>query len=96
MDYLNEVHGKNYNVLKAVDTYRDYVDPIYQEHPWGYSLYYYLASAEGVNPNFPTYFSENKYPIWLFERFLGTLSEQEKIVFSPYFVEDRLNELKMK
>ena len=96
MDYLNEIHGKNYNVFKAVDTYRDYVDPIYKEHPWGYSLYYYLASAIGVNPNFPTYFSENNYSIESFERFLDSLSEQEKIVFSPTFVESRLNEMKIK
>lgn len=96
MDYLNEVHGMSYNVFKAVDTYRDFVDPIYKEHPWGYSLYYYLASAIGVNPNFPTFFSENNYSIETFERFLDSLSEQEKIVFSPSFVENRLNELKLK
>lgn len=96
MDYLNEVHGKNYDVLKAVDTYRDYVDSFFKGHPWGYSLYYYLASSMGVNPNYPTYFSENCYSIAFFERFLDSLSEQEKIVFSSSFVEKRLNELNLK
>ena len=96
MDYLNEVYNGQYNVTRAVDTYHDFVDPIYQQLPWGYSLYYYLASAAGVNPNFPTYFSDKKYPIALFERFLESLNEQEKIVFSPAFVEERIHTLKYK
>lgn len=96
MDYLNEVYGANYNCNKIVEVYNKYVRQFFEKEPWGYSFYYYLSARYGVNPNYPTYFRDMSYPEEMFEAFLKSLSEQEKIVCSKEAIEAKLVELKLK
>lgn len=96
MDYLNEEYATDYDCEKVVAVYNKYIRQFYEKEPWGYSLFYYLSSIYGVNPNFPTYFRNMKYSEEMFEVFLKSLVGREKVVFSKDFVEERLNELNLK
>ena len=96
MDYLNEVFATNYDCKKVVEVYNKYIRQFYEKEPWGYSLYYYLSSIYGVNPNFPTYFRNQNYTEEVFEEFLKSLVGREKVVFSKDFVEERLSMLNLK
>lgn len=96
MDYLNEVYGAHYDCDKVVDVYNKYIRQFYEKEPWGYSLYYYMSARYGVNPNFPTYFRDMGYSEEMFEAFIKSLSEQEKIVCLKESIEQRLKELKLK
>lgn len=96
MDYLNEVFVTNYDCKKVVDVYNKFIRQFYEKEPWGYSLYYYLSSIYGVNPNFSTYFRGQKYTEEMFEKFLKSLVGREKVVFSKDFVEERLSMLNLK
>lgn len=93
LQYLNEYHGRNYDLQKAVKLAEDTVMPIHGKTPWGYSLYYYLSSNAGCNPNFALYFSEHGYSVSRFSQFLSRLTEKEKIVCTADFIENKLIEL---
>lgn len=90
--YLNERFGERYNTLAAVDVIARTINPIHEIRPWGYSLYYYLSACYGCNPNYASYFQEKKYSCSRFQKFLNMLTEQEKIIFNPKFVENKLFE----
>lgn len=96
MDYLNEVYGTHYDCDKVIEVYNKYIRQFYEKEPWGYSLYYYMSARYGVNPNFPTYFRDMGYSEEMFEAFLKSLSEQEKIVCTKETIEQRLKELNLK
>ncbi len=49
MRYLNENFGKNLNVSIILDLYQKYLEPIYKEYGWGYTLPYYLTAMYAVN-----------------------------------------------
>ncbi len=93
MSYLNEHDGKSYGIEHIIQAFDDCLNETYRKTPWGYSMYYYLASEYGCNPDFAAYFSVRKYGLARFQKFLETLSEQEKIVFSESFAEQRLKTL---
>ena len=94
MEHLNNYHNKQYNFNKVVNAFYDSLLDIYKEKRWGYSMYSYLCSINNCNPNFANYFIEKSYPINLFKKFLESLTDKDKIVFSPEFVEERLKSLK--
>lgn len=93
MDYLNENHNKHFNTDQTIKVFNTCLKQTYEKDPWGYSMYYYLSSTYGCNPNFATYFSEKKYGEDKFRELLNSMTEQEKICFSPVFVEKKLKTL---
>lgn len=93
MEYLNSEYGKSYDTNAIMDIFVNNIQKIYEVDPWGYSLYYFLSAVYGCNPNFATYFHEQKYGINVFRTFLASLSEQEKILFNEDFVENRMTSL---
>lgn len=95
-EYLNESLNTNFDTLEIFKTFYKYIQPIYKKYPWGYSFYYFLSSITGCNPNFATYFKENNIDVNLFSNFLNTLTEKEKIVCNPDFINNRLREIKGK
>ncbi len=96
MDYLNSYYGKKYEIQPVIDSFNASLSGIYKEKGWGYSMYSYLCSVNNCNPNYASYFIENNYSINLFESFLKTLKENEKIVFSTQLIEERIKTLEGK
>lgn len=93
MEYLNDKCRKKYELNEVVRIFNECLQQTYRDIPWGYSMFYFLSARAGCNPNFATYFSEKKYGEDEFARFLASLNEKEKIVFSPEFVEQRRKEI---
>lgn len=91
MNYLNEIYESPYRDDMIVNIFNNYLRDIYAKTPWGYSIYYYLTSIYNTNPNFAAYFQDKGYSENLMKCFLQSLSEEEKIVFSSKFVEERLD-----
>ena len=90
MEYINGSIGSAYDTKQIVNAFNEYLQRIYNENHWGYSLYYFLSATYRTNPNFATYFEQKEYSLECFEEFLSILSEQEKIVFNASFVEKKL------
>lgn len=91
--YLNERYGQQYNELVVIRLFQQYIKQFYNENPWGYSSYYFMSAEFNCNPNYATYFAAKKYSEDLFERFLKSLSDQEKILFDTAFAEKRITKL---
>ncbi len=56
MKYLNEFYGYNFNISIVLDLYEKYLQDIYKEYGWGYTLPYYLTAANHVNSAWGWYF----------------------------------------
>lgn len=94
MDFLNKSIGTQYDVDGIIDIFNLSLREVYHNTPWGYSMYYFLCSINNCNPSFATYFSENLIGEDLFLRFLQSLSDKEKIVFSKGLIEERISAIK--
>lgn len=93
MEYLNAFSATKYDVNKVVDVFNSSLREIYHTTPWGYSMYYFLCSINECNPNYATFFSDNSLSEELFLRFLRSLTDNEKIVFSKEFAAERASSL---
>jgi 4-hydroxy 2-oxovalerate aldolase len=57
--YLNEYHGKNYNIDFFLKVYETYLKPIYKNSPWGYSVPLFLSAKYNCNPEYGVYYGYN-------------------------------------
>ena len=58
--HLNDNYGKNYDInqiLEAIDTN---IMPIYEQHYWGYSLFFYIAAKNDCHPNYVKYLMDKR------------------------------------
>ena len=56
-DYMNEYHGTSYRVEPMLEIMDEYLQDIYKERFWGYSLPLYLSASYGCHPNYAIYFA---------------------------------------
>jgi 4-hydroxy 2-oxovalerate aldolase len=56
-DFLNEYYDKHYRVEPMLEIMDDYLQDIYKERFWGYSLPLYLSAKNGCHPNYAIYFA---------------------------------------
>lgn len=95
-DLLNEEKGKKYDVDKICNLHATEIAHIYKQNSWGYSLYHFIGSKNLVTQSFATYFKTMDYGEEVFYKFVKSLKGREKVLFSPEFVEKRLEELGLK
>lgn len=60
MDHLNLQYGKNYSTEPAYDAIDDFIAPIKQEIPWGYSIPYALSGKYGLHRTYAEFLMEKK------------------------------------
>ena len=56
-DFLNEYYDKHYRVEPMLEIMDDYLQDIYKERFWGYSLPLYLSAKNGCHPNYAIHFA---------------------------------------
>ena len=56
-EYMNENFDKQYRIEPMLEIIDEYLNDIYREHFWGYSLPLYLSAANGCHPNYAIYFA---------------------------------------
>lgn len=54
-NYYNMMFGSKYDTLKIIELISEYIMPIYKEHSWGYSPYFFLTGLYHCHPNYVTY-----------------------------------------
>ena len=52
---MNEKFGKNYDVSEMQEAIVTSILDIQKRSPWGYQLFYYIAAANKVHPNYVSY-----------------------------------------
>lgn len=56
MEYLNKQGHQNYKISQILNLYERYLDPIYKQYSWGYSLPYYLTASKEINSAYGWFF----------------------------------------
>lgn len=95
--YLNENYGKNYKIDPMLEIMDEYLNDIYREKFWGYSLPLYLSAINGCHPNYAIYLAEkNCLTEKSFSELLRQISFEDKQFFSKekadkYYLEYQQN-----
>lgn len=55
LKYLNEYQNGSYNYEPCFKIYEQYLDKIFKENPWGYSMPYLLSARNRCNPSYVQY-----------------------------------------
>lgn len=87
-DYLNENYGTNYHIEPMLEIIDEYLNDIYKESFWGYSLPFYLSASNGVHPNYAKYYNEKgTLTEKAFNELLKTIEEKDRHIFSKELAE---------
>ncbi len=61
-EYMNENYDTEYRVEPMLEIMDEYLNDIYREKSWGYSLPLYLSASTGCHPNYAIYL-EGRIPL---------------------------------
>lgn len=93
--YLNENHGKNYDVCAYWNMYEMFIGDIQKTENWGYSPFYFMTAQHRCNPMYAKYF-ESRKELSLEEmgHILERLPDEDKIRYSDEKAENILKKWK--
>lgn len=88
MDHLNIYFGSEYNTEPALDAIDDFIAPIKQEIPWGYSIPYALSGKYGVHRTYAE-FLLNKHRLKTkdIQRILSIIDKEHIELFDEDYIE---------
>lgn len=82
--YLNENFAGSYKLDPLYECADRYIQPIFKEHPWGYSVPYLLSAVNGRNPSYVAYLRDKNVTIPKMKRIFELMREREMgIRFEP-------------
>ena len=82
-DYMNEYHGANYRVEPMLEIMDAYLQDIYRERFWGYSLPLYLSAKNGCHPNYAIHFAvKESLTEKSMDELLRGITPHDKVYFS--------------
>jgi 4-hydroxy 2-oxovalerate aldolase len=89
-DYLNKKKGSEYKIVPLLESIDKYIEAIYRENYWGYSIAHFLSASFFCHPNYATYLVNKKnLTIVSIQSILSLLTDDEKKNFNK----DRIEEL---
>lgn len=89
-DYLNKKIKTNYNIIPLLEIIDKYLEAIYRENYWGYSIAHFLSASFRCHPNYSSFLVNKKnLSIVDIQKILGLLDNGEKKNFNK----DRIEEL---
>ncbi|GHV21933.1 hypothetical protein FACS189494_08030 [Spirochaetia bacterium] len=87
MEYLNRVYDKKYDTDPIYDAIDDYILPIKQKIPWGYSLPYALSAQYRLHRTYAEFLiSKSKLKIRDIKNILGSINDSSKVVFNETYI----------
>ena len=82
--YLNENFGGSYAPEHLYECADRYIQPIFNQTPWGYSVPYLLSAMNGRNPSYVAFMRDKKIAIPKMKRVFELMREREVgIRFDP-------------
>lgn len=89
LEHLNLFYGKHYNIQPLLEVVDKVVNQLRSEHYWGYSVEYYLSSANHCTPTYASHFyNKHMLPIDQVGELLGMIAEDKKISFDKNYAEE--------
>ncbi len=84
--YLNDISGKNYKILPVLKTIDEYLKPIYEKSPWGYSTPYYIAAIHGCHPNYAGYLASKNLTDEKIDKIISIIPEENKVIYDENLI----------
>ncbi|MBS5664398.1 MAG: hypothetical protein KHW89_03030 [Roseburia sp.] len=82
-EYMNENFDKQYRIEPMLEIIDEYLNDIYREHFWGYSLPLYLSAANGCHPNYAIYFaSKGTLTVKSYNEILKSIPKEDKALYN--------------
>lgn len=89
LEYMQRKGEKKYDVLPILEIVDNYLLPIYLEHPWGYSIAYFLSSAVKCHPNYISYFfGKQNIQVRTIGNLLTQIPPEYRLVYHPEIIEE--------
>ena len=88
MEYLNENYQGQYNDRNILEINDQFIENIYADKPWGYSLPNYLAAKHQCNTDYAYYLSQkNNLTIDEIDDIFDMLDNEKKVDFDKEYIE---------
>ena len=86
--YLNENTERNYKTIPILEIIDDFLNPIFIKFPWGYSVPFYIASANNCHPNYASFLlNKETLSVKAINLILSQIDEQNKQLFDQKAIE---------
>ena len=97
LEHLNLYYKKNYQLAPLLEVIDNVINQIKEEFHWGYSVEYYLSSANHCTPSYASYFY-NKHMLKIDQvaELLGNIAEEKKISFDEKYAEELYRKYNLK
>lgn len=81
--YLNDKFGCNYGVDLLLEIYDRYIATIYEKTKWGFSLGYFQTARYDSNPNYASYYEQERgLPASQIAALLEAMTPQDRVIYS--------------
>lgn len=81
-EYMNENFGRHYRIEPMLEIIDEYLNDIYREKFWGYSLPLYLSAANACHPNYAIFFAaKGTLTVKSYHEILKSIPPEDKAVF---------------
>ena len=90
LQYLNDNHGKNYNLIPILKSVDEQINKIYAQTPWGYNLPYYLAASLQVHPNYASFLTDKaSISVESMSDILSSIPDNKKSNFDEKLIQEQ-------
>ncbi len=87
--HLNERYGAHYNLIPILEIIDNWLSPIFNASPWGYSVPYYLAAVNNCHPNYATWLvNKATLGVQAINEIISQLPEEDKRTYKPIVIEE--------
>ncbi len=91
--YLNNRHGKNYDINQFLEAADSNVMKFYSEAPWGYSMFYFIAASNDCHPSYVSYLMKKRtLSIKSINHILKKLEGDKKLLYDEKLIEELYTE----
>lgn len=81
--YMNENFEKNYRIEPMLEIIDEYLNDIYRENFWGYSLPLYLSATNSCHPNYAIYFAgKGTLTVKSYNEILKSIPKEDKAIYT--------------
>lgn len=86
--YLNENTNKSYKTIPILEIIDEFLNPIFIKSPWGYSVPFYIASANNCHPNYASFLlNKETLSVKAINLILSQIPNKEKQLFDQNTIE---------
>ncbi len=88
-DYMNQNYGTTYEISNLLVVIDNYLENIYREKYWGFSVAHFLSAASQCHPNYATYLlSKKTLPVAAVKDLVFSIDKEHKNSFDDKYAEE--------